>query len=250
MGSVNLEKMSQPFAEDFKVLECECDFRGELSMGGLLRLVQQVGTDQCMDLGMDDDFYVENKAVFLLTRQAVKIYKPLRRGETVRLQTIGQAPQRAVYKRLTKIFDQTGELVAMADSRWVLVNTETWRIMRRPPEGFPAQWQSDVPEVLEQQIQAPGETESVGQLCAQYSVCDTNGHMNNTRYADAALSALPLETMRRNRATEMRIVYHREIPMGGSAELQRAPAGENSWYVSAERENHVAFECLFGLEKA
>ena len=63
---VDLDKMGEPFAEEFKVLECECDFRGELMMGGLLRLVQQVGTDQCYALGMDDDFYKEQKAVFLL----------------------------------------------------------------------------------------------------------------------------------------------------------------------------------------
>lgn len=246
---VDLEKMGRPYEEEFKVLECECDFRGELTMGGILRLVQQVGTDQCYDLGMDDDFYREEKAIFLLTRQAVQIYQPPRRGQTVRLQTVGQAPQRAVYKRVTKIFDQNGALLAMADSRWVLVNTETWHILRRPPEGFPAQWQAQVPETLEQGIRTPEITGAAGKCCASYSVCDTNGHMNNTRYADAALNVLPPETMQSHRAAEMRIVYHREIPMGENAAMQRAELDEKTWYVSAEREGHAAFECLLILQE-
>lgn len=246
---VDLDKMGKPFAEEFKVLECECDFRGELTMGGLLRLVQQVGTDQCYALGMDDDFYKEQKAVFLLTRQAVQIYTPPRRGQIVRLQTIGQAPQRAVYKRLTKIFAQNGELLAMADSRWVLVSTDTWRIMRRPPEGFPSGWQSEVPETLEQQIQAPAQTQLVGQKSADYSSCDTNHHMNNTRYADIACSALPLEALRAARVAELRIVYHREVPMGESFAVRRAQTAQNAWYVCAERENHAAFECALQLQE-
>ena len=248
MSNVDLTKMGEPYSEEFRVLECECDFAGELTAGGLLRLVQQVGTDQCTALGMDDAFYRDEKAVFLLTRQAVQIYTPPRRGQIVRLQTIGQAPQRAVYKRVTKAFSPAGELLAMSDSRWMLVNTESRRIMRRPPEGFPAQWQANVPEELEQRIHAAERVQPAGEKCADYSSCDTNGHMNNTRYVDAACSALPLEVLRSARVAEVRIVYHREVPMGESVQMQRADQENGWWYVCAEREGHAAFECALQLQ--
>ena len=45
MSNVDLTKMGEPYSEEFRVLECECDFTVELTAGGLLRLVQQVGTD-------------------------------------------------------------------------------------------------------------------------------------------------------------------------------------------------------------
>ena len=95
---------------------------------------------------------------------------------------------------------------------------------------------------------APESCTSLGQRTAGYSYCDMNGHMNNTRYVDAACSALPLEVLRSARVAEVRIVYHREVPMGESVQMQRADQKNGWWYVCAEREGHAAFECALQLQ--
>lgn len=236
------------FAEDFKVLECECDFRGDLTIGGLLRLVQQVGTDQCAEYGMDDDFYKNKKAVFLLTRQAVQIATLPQRGNVISLQTIAQEPRRAVYKRVTKIINTSGEILALVDSRWVLVNTETRRILRYPPVGFPIAWSPYVSEELEQKIQTQKNALPIGKYTADYSSCDTNKHMNNTRYADLAVAALPLEIIKKNHIRNFRIVYHREIPMGESCTVYRMQENTDEWYICGVRAGHMAFECSIALQ--
>lgn len=245
---MNEQLMNVPFEEDWKLLECECDFRGEILPGGLLRLSQQMGTDHCTAIGMDDAFYRETKSVFLLAKQAYRINRAPRRGELLRLRTMGENAKRAVYKRITEVMDAEGNVLAVVDSRWVLVNTESWRIYRRPPEGYPLTWTETVPVELEQTIRTAEELTEVGMVRADYSLCDTNSHINNTRYADIACNALPLEVLQGSRVKELRINYHREVPMGESFTLYRGQTEENVWYVSAQREDKMVFEARIELE--
>lgn len=245
---MNEQLMTIPFEEEWKLLECECDFRGEILPGGLLRLTQQIGTDQCTAIGMGDSFYRKTKSVFLLAKQAFRIVRPPRRGEMLRLRTTGENAKRAVYKRVTEVLDAEGNVLATVDSRWVLVNTESWRIYRRPPEGFPTTWMAEVPVELEQTIRAAEELTEAGTVRADYSLCDTNSHINNTRYADIACNALPLEVLQNSRVVEMRINYHREVPMGESFTLFRGQTEENVWYVTAQREEKMVFEARIALE--
>ena len=245
---MNTEILNCPFEERFKLLECECDFRGRLTPGGLLRLVQQVATDQCTAIGMDDAFYRETRTAFLLAKQAVEVVCPPRRGETLTLSTQGTAPQRAVYKRITRLLGEDGTLRATVDSRWVLVNIENRRILRRPPESYPTGWVEDLPVDLEQSIHPPQTLEPAGEGRAEYSFCDTNGHLNNTRYADIACNALPPELLRTKQVRSFRLNYHREVPMGETFSLLRGKVDENSWYVTALREDKKVFEALLLLE--
>lgn len=246
---MNTEMMNHPYEEDFKLLECECDFRGEATPGGLLRVIQQIATDQCTMAGMDDSFYRENKAVFLLAKQAVRVERSPRRGEKLHLRTQGEGAKRAVYKRITQVMNEKGEVLVTADSRWVLVNTENWRILRRSPVGFPDTWAMDVPVELEQTITAPEQLEPAGEGRAEYSFCDTNAHLNNTRYADIACNTLPLELLREYRVVGIRINYHREVPMGESFSLLRGQVSGSEWYVTAVRDDKNVFETLIQLEK-
>ena len=54
------------YTEQFRVMDCDCDMNHRLTAGAFLRLAQQISTDQCESIGMNDDFYRQNHAVFLL----------------------------------------------------------------------------------------------------------------------------------------------------------------------------------------
>ena len=62
------------------------------------------------------------------------------------------------------------------------------------------------------------------------------------------MSPRALEVLRSARVAEVRIVYHREVPMGESVQMQRADQENGWWYVCAEREGHAAFECALQLQ--
>ena len=44
------------YTEQFRVMDCDCDMNHRLTAGAFLRLAQQISTDQCESIGMNDDF--------------------------------------------------------------------------------------------------------------------------------------------------------------------------------------------------
>ena len=238
------------FTEPFRVMDCDCDMLHRLTPGAFLRMAQQISTDQCESIGMNGDFYRQNHAVFLLAKLALQVDRMPRGGEVLTLVTMPEQPKRAVYRRVTEARDEAGRRVALLDSRWVLVDTDTRRILRRPPQAFEAcPFEEEVPFSLDVAIPKPAETFPAGQVMATYSRCDTNGHMNNTRYADAAADALPLEVLRQGAVKRLVISYHNELPAGQSAALVRGRTENGGWYVAGQREDgRPCFEAALVVE--
>lgn len=83
---------------------------------------------------------------------------------------------------------------------------------------------------------------------AHYSQCDLNGHLNNAFYLDLVCDALPLEVMRKGPVTFASINYHREIPMGETAEVFYAPSADG-WYVVGKHNGQTSFECYLEVGK-
>ena len=238
----------ETYTERFKVTDCDCDWNRKLTPGAFLRMVQQIATDHCNSLGMDEAFYAKEQAAFLMARMALKFYRVPKDGEMLTLTTLPEIMHRALYKRITIAVDEKGERVAVADSRWILVNTQTKKILRKPTGEFAKlPFAESVDISLDMKIALPETMEPCGTVRAVYSKCDQNMHMNNSRYADVTMDALPMEELKNKAAVEMIIQYHNELPAAESAQLQRAKGEGESWYVKGEREGKRCFEAKVKL---
>ena len=124
----------------------------------------------------------------------------------------------------------------------MIVDTEAGRILRTPGWTMPDFQNDDLPEELPQIVHKSQPLTAAGERCASYSMCDLNGHINNSLYLDIACDALPQEVVEAAPLSFASIKYHREVPMGQSVQVFYAPSG-NGWYVLGRREEHAAFEC-------
>lgn len=232
------------YSEQIFINRHDADFMGYLKPGSLLRYAQQVATDQNTHLGFTPEFFVENHFVYLLAKQALEFYRVPRIDETLTVTTVPEKSRRAVNKRLTLVQDEQGKEVAFVDSRWVLVDTETRRIMRRASPLTEPYWNDRVERELEQNFPRAQELTDMPPRRADYLLCDLNGHLNNCCYADLACTAVPLEQVRRAPIRTMRIVYHREVPLGQMLSLAFG-AAEGGWYTLGTREDgEKAFEAF------
>lgn len=229
------------YAEEFTVAEYECDAAGCMTPGAMLRHAQQVATDQCTRLGLTEDVYRRTHTAFLLAKTAMELHLPVRTGEKIKIETHPCAAQRAVYLRHTALYAPDGTVLCDIDSRWVLVDTETKRILRRVPEAMPMPFAAqDVPQ-LDQTIQK-GAAQPDGTETATYTRCDKNRHLNNTFYADIVCDHVPPAQMTAQTPVRLAIVYHSEVPMGTSFTLQRAQTAENRWYFCGVNGDKKHFE--------
>ncbi len=145
-------------------------------------------------------------------------------------------------KRITHLRDEAGRELAMVDCRWIVVDTETERILRQPSWCTPNYENDTLEEELPQLVHKTKDLTFAGNWTAHYSLCDLNGHVNNSCYLDIVCDALPLEVLRKGPLRLASIKYHREIPMGAEVAVSYAPSADG-WYVVGHREEHMAFEC-------
>lgn len=228
-------------SETFTVPGYECDTEHRFSLGSLLRHAQQIATDQCMELGITPQIYADTHTAFLLAKMAVEQYAPMMAGETLTLTTYPGAQQRAAYPRLSVFSRADGTVCARVDSRWILVDVDSRRILRRPPEGFPMPFTAAPDTALDMTIHK-AEATLVDTVTAGYTRCDENRHINNTVYADIVCDAVPTEAMLAKPYKRFAIVYHNEVRLGERFALLRGEAAPDTYYFCGEGDGVKRFE--------
>jgi len=216
--------------------------------GALLRDVEQISVEHAAANGMDDAFFAERSLGMLLGMQALRFARVPKCGEHLTLTTQPERCHRGTFKRITKVQDAAGQEVALVDARWILVDTAAGRILREPTWQTEDYWVDAIPEQLPQvgHNHSAWDLQPAGVRRADYSLCDANGHINNTCYLDIACDALPPESLQSACVTYAALKYSREVPMGEEMELLRAQ-NEMGWLVMGRREEKTAFECRLEL---
>ena len=229
------------YTEQMTVLDGDSDFRRCLKPSALFRYVEQVSADHARAYGMDHAFFRERHSAFLVGKQALRVWRMPGRAEKINLTTACEVFKKGTMKRLTTITSETGEKLALVDCRWMIVDTEAGRILRTPGWTMPDFQNDDLPEELPQIVHKSQPLTAAGESRASYSMCDLNGHINNSLYLTSPA------TLCRRRSWSCAAVLrfhqvHREVPMGQTVQVFYAPSG-NGWYVLGRREEHAAFEC-------
>ena len=234
------------YTEQVTIKAYECDAFGNLLLGAALRLVQQVGSNQCNEVGLTAAEYARTHTGFVLAKTALEFYAPIGEGVRITLVTQPSAAQRAVFYRYTELRSEDGRLLAAADTRWVLIDTQTKRILRHMPQDMIMSFTQPKVPALSLNLQAAPLTHT-STVHATYTRCDQYRHLNNTCYADILCDALPVEAFDGAAVKRFAISYHREVPMGQSFVMQHGLTQSGSYYFIGEGESGKHFEAELTL---
>lgn len=240
--------LKETFSETFAVKQYECDAANRMTAGAVLRRAQQVSTDHCDALGLTADVYARTGTAFLLAKVAVEWAQPISVGTHIRIVTRPGSPVRAVYTRCTELFDEkTGERLCAMDSRWVLVDVRTRRILRTPPEEIASFFGAEAPYTLDVTVHKALQLEDCGVQTATYTRCDMNRHLNNTIYADIACDCCDAQELLAHGLARFAAVYHKEVPLGASFDVKRGVTESGSLYFIGQSESERHFEAELTL---
>lgn len=241
------------FEQDFIVEQYECDCNGRIKPSTLMALCQAISTNHCDGLGMTLEVYRRTHTVFLLAKASLEIYHDIKVGEKLHVTTRPSGPERAIYNRYTSFVNEQGAEVAAQDAKWVLVDTDSWKILRDPPEELHSPFH--IQELPKQDLSIPKvrDAQQVAVERVTYSRTDNNGHLNNTQYADLILDNLPFSATAQRKLDKLVINYHNEAKMGEElailvkelGEADKIPAGEVGYYVAGVKpDGKKCFESL------
>jgi len=171
-------------AEDF-------DVQGNLIPRQVLNIFQKAADSHAILLGVDHDVVVTHHLLWVVTQTRYQVISLPKPDETLTITTWPTPPNRLGSKREYLIQNENNEILIKGSSNWVLMDMESRRLASFA-DIFPEN--SFVDEsVFSEKAPRLRNFETDNQpytLCPDESTIDVNGHVNNTFYADFALSAL------------------------------------------------------------
>ena len=236
------------YRETFEVFASDTDSNFTLTPAALLRYCQHCVLNHSMELGMSLEKFTNAGVSFMIGRVSFEWDRVPQAGEMITMQTRSEGMNHGFFKRIYEVFDANGNRLGIADGRNMLVTTATRKILRTLPEGF-----EDIPctphieEEVSIHVPRVDNTELVREVTATYSLCDFNGHMNNTSYAHIICDALPVELIVKSPVKRMTINYRREINREGTVDVRRAQLEDGSWYVVGMHDGVKHFDSVVEL---
>lgn len=237
--------MFDPFESNFIVRYAYCDLHGRMSLANLLKETQQISMEQCDHLGVGLDYLLPRNLAFLLIKQHILVNQMPFGGQRVRLVTTPTV-YGYLYQRINCLYDEQGQELARVDARWVLVNTQTGQIYRRPPADMEKLFHVGQ-KAADFRIHEPENMRHLQTMKARQSMTDINRHINNASYLDIICDSIEDELTEGRQIQEAQIIYNSQILYGKEFDVYTAQQGDLR-FVSGRSQDTLHFQSVLTLK--
>ncbi len=222
------------FKKDYEVMFFDCTPEKTARVSMLMHIMGDVAGLDYTQRGYGHDALWEKGMVFLLSRVSMHFERMPKADEKVTFATWEHGIEGPMFYRYFEITDESGAVIADANTAWVLVDPVSRRILR--PSVFDGEFKIVADKKVAAQkparIRLPQDAKVRGERTTYYSDLDENGHMNNARYADIAFDFLD-ERQRANELSDFMINFNHEALLGDVLKVKVSPQ-ENGAVVGAD----------------
>lgn len=181
------------YSIDSRVRFSEVDADGNLTWLALIDYLQDCTTEQSELLGIGIDYVRERHLAWVLLTWQICVNRMPKLSEKIRIETHPFDLKGFFGQRNFLLKDEQGEILAYANSIWVLIDTRTARPAKIPEEMYEAYELSPKYPMnyFGRKLKNPQDMEEKEAIPVLPWFIDTNHHMNNNKYIMLALSFLP-----------------------------------------------------------
>lgn len=207
---------------DFKGLEKDT----HVGNRAILEYFENIAGRHADTLGNGVNDIPKTHSAWILLDWKVKVLRRPAYGEELTVTTWSHSIERCFGNRYFTIEDELGGMCVAASSKWVLMDTDKWSIVRVDNElaqRFDSEPNRAIPiDPSLCKLKPPAEYSSAVEYTVQRRDIDLFGHVHNTNYLDLAYEALPEEAYRLRPFESVRITYKKEIRLGEKLLLKYA----------------------------
>ena len=215
--------MMKTYEEQITLLTRDCDMNGQWRVSAILEAMQEAAGMHSMLLGCGRNELLKHNIVWILSRCELRMERYPRIGEKVTVSTFPMPTRICFFPRYYIFTDERGEPIGKAGTLWLLLDTQTRRMLPPGEVGrlIPDNTDLSVPMNLPATVgQLQGE-EFVSEYTPLYTDLDANGHVNNTKYADWLCNMLGIDLMRQYAPESVILNYNHEVLPGQRVVLHR-----------------------------
>ena len=199
----------------YQIKYSDVDQNNRLTLKSLVALLQEGAAFQSVNAGYSVNDIPKTHSAWIVLNWKVQFFKHPHAYEKLIVQTWPRTMDALFSYRDFEVYDDQQALIAIASSKWVLVETQTKKIKKIQPEvaeaygGITNKAVFDKP--WEEKINVPEKLSLRFKYTVQRRDIDTNGHVNNLHYIDYALETLDEKIYSENCFDNIEIIYKKEI---------------------------------------
>ena len=230
----------------FTLSHIHVDCFGYAKPSVLLYMMQEAAGEHCTLLNVDKSNL--NRLFWAITRTRVQVTRLPKLGETVTIKTWPMPTTRVAYPRSVVAYDAQGKELFRAISLWVLMDEQTRAMVLPGKSGITVDGTLTGTELAAPHAIAARQMANTCQKQVTYSLLDSNGHMNNTRYMDWVDDLLPGDFHKEHRLQELTLCYMNEALEGDGINLQFELTDGQILTVDAQRPKAEGSDRIFSAQ--
>lgn len=248
-----------PWVEHFHITSLLVNPMGRLGLYGLLNLLQETAWMHAENLGFGMQDMEKDGLFWVLTRQTLSMQQWPPFGEDIQVQTWLRPPEGAFVSREFTVLNQQGQEIGLCSTSWLALDRQSKKIL--PAQNL-RPWErltnSRSTGLIPEKIPVQGTYEKIAKYRVRNSDLDINQHVNNTKYAQWILDAVPYDLHKTLKLNSYSVNFLSETHLGDEVEVHRscqAPtpetssAGTTSYQGLRVGDGKVLFTAELGWEK-
>lgn len=240
--------MREKYSEK-RIVSCyEADANHNFRPTAMLDLMQEAAGRDASGLGFGYDDMIASNTAWVLSRTRVCFHKYPKWRDIINLKTWHKGANRIFYLRDFVLESESGEQLVTATTSWLIIDLASRRMVRNTylAENFNNEEMGYAIAEPADKVTFPKdvEPELVHTHRTVWSDIDTNGHVNNVKYAVWALDAVDYDVAKEKCLKELLINYDSEVMPGQEVELYRVKLeneGNLEYYIQGRVEGRNSF---------
>jgi acyl-ACP thioesterase len=220
--------------EKTRVRSFETDFRNRWKPACFFQAMQETATHHAGNLGYDYEDMLKNNQIWLLSRMRILWTDFPYLREEITIQTWPKGIWQKVFFMRDFIFSaEDGRRLATATSAWLLINTQTHRMLMPQSLGgeLPLNQGLSALDEYPEKLPSPSASDFESTFFAGYSSVDLMGHVNNARYIEWICDTIPMDWYSTHSLKVLQVNYNNEVKPGDEVQvtLARVSSSEEDW---------------------
>lgn len=208
--------MGKRFEKEYEVHYYEVNARLECNITAIINFFGDIGTWQSDELGVGIDYLTQRSLAWVFYKYDIDVKRYPKYGEKLRVITEPTAFKKFYASRSYEIYDHKNELIVEGSAIFLLIDTNRRRAVRIPEEQFDF-YGVDVEknnDIVIEKLEKLKEEMNSKEFVVRYSDIDSNMHVNNSKYLEWSIEAVPLEIIKNYKMNKISIVFEKECSYG------------------------------------
>lgn len=236
------------FEREYKVGNRDIGKNNKATNKAMLKYLENIACKHSDEVGYGINDREETKSVWILLDWKFKVIERPIYGQNIKVITWSRKMEKCCAYRDFEIYDENKKLLAIATTKWVLLDADTRKIQRISEEidkKYKSEPEKYVFEDEIEKIKEPDNIQTSLKLKVRRTDIDINNHVNNLNYLDFAYEILPDEIYNQD-INNIRITYKHQTKPGETINISYTRKEEKN-IVVIKTENNEELHSIIEL---